>query len=583
MRSRRLPIRAALLALVALAASGARAAEPRLTRVEVEGAGALSRGEALDLLAVRPGDAWSAEAESSAVARLLPAYAVRGFLDASVTARTFENPDGVRVLFTVREGKAIPLSSIALEGLSAFRPDDVLSRFDTRAGRTLDASRLESDIDRLLHDYARGGYPFARVFLASAAREERTGPSLAYRVIEGPFLTLGGVRAEGNSRTRLSVIRRLTGLRFGEPYDQEAVDASSSRLMRSGLFRSVSEATARVEWKKKEAVVEMRVEEARTNRIAGAFGYAPGTGGAKGVVSGFADVSFLNILGTARSGGARWESPARETRRVRLFYREPWLLGSPFALGGELEQDVRDSTYSRVSGSLTSDVDLSRRVSAAFSAGLETMRPRREASPVPRSSKRAGGVSVAFEARDVPANPTGGFHMRIGSEYGDRRIEEEPERGIGGARVRQATLDGGWGLYRGLRGRAVLAWEVAGIGRLSSEDAIPSYDQFYLGGARTLRGYEEDQFRGSRIAWSRLELRYLTGYLSRVFLFLDGGYVYEEREEGDGVARREITKAGYGFGLRVDSAIGIVGVDYGLGEGDGWGEGKLHVSAEGDF
>jgi outer membrane protein assembly factor BamA len=353
--------------------------------------------------------------------------------------------------------------------------------------------------------------------------------------------------------------------------------------MRSGLFRTVSEASARVEWKKKEAFVEMRVEEARTNRIAGAFGYAPGTDGAKGVVSGFADVSFLNILGTARSGGARWESPARETRRVRLFYREPWLLGSPFALGGELEQDVRDSTYSRVSGSLTSDVDLSRRVSAAFSAGLETLRPRREASSVPRSSRRAGGVSVTFEGRDVPANPTGGLHIRIGSEYGERKIEEEPERGIDRTRVRQATLDGGFGLYRGLRGRAVLAWEASGTARLSNEDAIPSYDQFDLGGARTLRGYEEDQFRGSRIAWSRLELRYLTGYLSRVFLFVDGGYVYEEREEGESTAREEITKAGYGFGLRVDSAIGIVGVDYGLGEGDGWGEGKLHVSAEGDF
>jgi outer membrane protein assembly factor BamA len=542
----------------------------------------LSRSEVLDRLSLRPGDEWSASAESVAAVGLLGAYAELGRLDAEVTLRSFEGPAGVRLLVEVREGPAVPVGRLDIAGTELFRPEEVLDRFDTRVGKTLDSRRLEADVDRLLAAYGRKGFPFARLLVTSVGREEDR-LDLSLRIVEGPLLSLGDLRVTGNEHTKPATVRHLSKLAFGKPYDQDAVDASRIKLIRSGLFRAVSEPAVRVNWKEKEAVVEMDVEEARSNRIAGAIGYAPGPSGGEGIVSGYADVSFRNILGTARSGGARWERPSAETRRVRLFYREPWVLGGPFALGGELEQDIRDSTFTRVSGAISAGIDLSRRVSASFEVGLEGMRPRRDASPVPRSARRHGGVGIVFEGRDVPLNATGGVFLRIASEYAERRIEEERERGIEGETARQATLEAGYGLYQGAGARTVLAWEVAGIGRFSSEAFVPSYDQFYLGGARTLRGYEEDRFRGARVAWSRLEYRYLLGVLSRVFLFLDAGYVFAESEEEERVVSSEKVKRGYGFGIRFDSALGLLGVDYGLGEGDSFGEGKLHVSAEGEF
>ena len=211
------------------------------------------------------------------------------------------------------------------------------------------------------------------------------------------------------------------------------------------------------------------------------------------------------------------------------------------------------------------------------------MRPRREEGAIPRSSRLWGGVGFLFDGRDFPGNPTGGLLLRLGVEYGERKTEEEPDRGIEGESRRQATLDGRIGLYRSLRRRNVVAWEVEGIARFTDAPFVPLYDQFYVGGARTLRGYDEDQFLGSRLAWSRLEYRYLLGALSRVFLFADTGYIFSRREEGERVVLSERLKTGYGFGLRVDSAIGILGVDYGLGEGDSFADGKVHVSVEGDF
>ena len=101
----------------------------------------------------------------------------------------------------------------------------------------------------------------------------------------------------------------------------------------------------------------------------------------------------------------------------------------------------------------------------------------------------------------------------------------------------------------------------------------PVSDQVRFGWAKTLRGYEEDAFRGSLVAWGNFEYRYLLGRRSRVFLFLDGG-MYQRRER-EGLVRG--TKFGYGFGLRLETGLGLFGVDFGLGEGDSFLQAKVHV------
>ena len=109
---------------------------------------------------------------------------------------------------------------------------------------------------------------------------------------------------------------------------------------------------------------------------------------------------------------------------------------------------------------------------------------------------------------------------------------------------------------------------------------MPITDQFRFGGARTLRGYRENQFNGSKVAWANLEYRYLLARRSRVFVFLDSGYYWRRLDSGESV---EGYKLGYGFGLRIETGLGIISVDYGLGEGDGILAGKVHVGLINQF
>ena len=65
---------------------------------------------------------------------------------------------------------------------------------------------------------------------------------------------------------------------------------------------------------------------------------------------------------------------------------------------------------------------------------------------------------------------------------------------------------------------------------------------------------------------------------SRALAFVDVGYYFR-----GGSNPAKDTKLGYGIGLRAYTRLGIIGLDYGLGEGDRLLDGKLHVGLVREF
>jgi outer membrane protein insertion porin family len=103
---------------------------------------------------------------------------------------------------------------------------------------------------------------------------------------------------------------------------------------------------------------------------------------------------------------------------------------------------------------------------------------------------------------------------------------------------------------------------------------IPPTELFFLGGANTLRGYDEDWFFGPRRVYANIEYRLLTGRNSQFFAFVDLGAVTKV----DAPSVFDPLRAGYGFGLKLESKSGLLRLNYGLAEGSSVLEGKIHVN-----
>jgi hypothetical protein len=97
---------------------------------------------------------------------------------------------------------------------------------------------------------------------------------------------------------------------------------------------------------------------------------------------------------------------------------------------------------------------------------------------------------------------------------------------------------------------------LVGEGVFSSGRVEPA-EMYRLGGARSVRGYRENQFRGEQVGWANIEYRF--GGESRIFLFYDAGGYYRE-DEGWKLLD------GFGFGLMSSSRLGTVALSFGIGE-----------------
>ncbi|MFA7094484.1 MAG: BamA/TamA family outer membrane protein, partial [Thermovirgaceae bacterium] len=91
-----------------------------------------------------------------------------------------------------------------------------------------------------------------------------------------------------------------------------------------------------------------------------------------------------------------------------------------------------------------------------------------------------------------------------------------------------------------------------------SSGDLPWAEQFFLGGASTLRGYRDDEFYGDEMALGNFEIRIPVQEAISVVGFYDIGMA--------GDSAFSDLKSAYGFGFRVRTPIGNIRLDFGTGD-----------------
>jgi outer membrane protein insertion porin family len=176
-------------------------------------------------------------------------------------------------------------------------------------------------------------------------------------------------------------------------------------------------------------------------------------------------------------------------------------------------------------------------------------------------------LARVFDSRDSTANPSTGTRYLISDEVAGF-----------GADFNFNKINGEFRRYWPVGKTQTLAFRMnAGYGT----GHVP-FAQFYsAGGIDTLRGYNDDQFKGNRMFTTSVEYRFPVVKRVSAVLFTDAGDAWSTDPTAfpQGLVSDFSFKVGYGVGIRVVTPFGPVRLDYGFGSQGG----RLHFGFGGQF
>ncbi|MGB8658463.1 MAG: BamA/TamA family outer membrane protein [Candidatus Zixiibacteriota bacterium] len=393
------------------------------------------------------------------------------------------------------------------------------------------------------------------------------------------------IQLEGLKTTRKKVIMRELGSDVFGYFSQRRVDKSLSNLRRLSYIKDVKEAELLSDQNPEDGILKITLAERRNSSFSGILGYLPSSGG-KGSLFGSMALVFDNMFGTGRRMEWNWSKKDPYSSRFSFLYRENWIFALPPTLELKLDQADYDSTYLQLSFEATLLFNSTHWLSWGLKGGWERVISGSAARGyLPDSKKYKTGLIVTVDAVDQAENPRRGVLYRSEIGYVQKRNYPTTLLIPGKQRTFQTILALDLNHFVPVFKNQTFFLGLHLKDLETDEKMIPVSDQFKLGGINTIRGYREEEFFGTRVAWTNIEYRFLLDEYSRFFLFTDYGYFQRKTvSPRDGVLEKTSEgRLGYGFGFRIDSKAGLLGIDYALGENDRLSQGKIHFGVMNRF
>ncbi len=525
-----------------------------------------------------------------------------------------DTPLGVRITFVVTPNPT--LTRVVVEGRNVVDnqpvlPDKVIEDiFSPQYGKILNLRSFQDGVKKLNDWYQENGYVLAQVIdTPQVASDGTVTLVVAEGVVENievRFLTKDGNPTDDNGRpiqgrTRDFIITREFNLKPGDVFQRSRAQDDLQRVFSLGIFDDVRLSLNPSPTDPRKVIVVANVIERSTGSLAAGAGISSASG-----LFGTVSYQEQNVGGNNQKFGAEFQLGERE-QLFDISFTDPWIGGDPFRTsysvnafnrrsislvfdGGRNEVRLPNGDVPRIDR-LGGGLNFSRPLGEGWvaSVGLQyqlvsTRNNNRDivgadALGNPLTFSRSGVddlYSVQFGAvrdrRNDPLRPTSGSLLRFGME------QTIP---LGQGNILYNRLRGSYSYYIPVEflrlgdGPQALAFNVQ-AGTVLGD--LPPYEAFALGGVNSVRGYEEGGL-GSGRSFVQATAEYRFPIISIVggAVFLDAasdlGSASSVLGNPAGVRRKPGSGYGYGLGLRIQTPLGPLRIDYGIND---LGNSRIH-------
>lgn len=584
---------------------------PNVVAVEVEGNRQVDTNYILSIVGTKAGQ----PAEREQIDKDVEAIYNLGFFS-YVDVRVEPVADGIKVVYVVQENPVV--KEIRFEGNEVYSEDELKELVFTKPGNIFNSVFFRHDLERIRNKYQEDGYAMMRV--RDVQIEEGV---ITVKILEPK---VGEIAVQGNEKTKTYVIEREIKLKPGDHFNAKVLRHSLNKLQRLGYFETVN---VGFEPTQDPAFVNIivSVEEQRTGRIGLTIGHGSSSGWSGGL-----SYEDTNWKGLGRTASVGFETGKRD--QYWITYEEPFMDVDYYSWRVNLYRWEWDDIENYIGGESVFEYEETR-TGISVGAGKKFKRD-------PKLSWYATldwhDSEISYDdihwysefnkaAYQVSQNDTTGKYAGKSVEeiqriYFDEHMQSGKTFSITG-RLQRSTLDEYLSYPKGdvvsLNVEQALDflgsdWDftkywlearyytpVTRIGEifdidLGTEDTpvifaarvragfssgeIPFMDQYFLGGDKDLRGYEEDEFYGTEMFLANFEIRIPIEQAFGLVFFYDAGNAWGDSDPLIDYLYRTVGRGGsrsssfdlsdlhdsYGIGVRVRTPLGNLRIDLAEGE-----------------
>lgn len=526
-------------------------------------------------------------------------YLVDGFLGIQINEvfEMVESDSSARVVITISEGCQFTYGDKIIEGDYPIR---FKKEFEKKAkvlktGKPIDYFKIHQITYDLKTILANNGYPYANVIPNIDTNSTSSVTPIRFNIFSDSLVKIGDIVIEGSDKYPEYTAKRELKIKPGNIYRRNDIVKSERRLFESGYFSTLQLRQAEIQTNKYVPDFVLQVRERKPKYVT----VKTGAGQSEYVDLSWnfsAGVGKRNMFGSRKVDllGSIVYGVGKDSRiienLIRVRYTEPWLLGirMPLSLSFTFEPEVKHPLQDFRVQQWKVAVSTAKKFSPRTKGYLGLEYQQIDITGVPEDlqdevRKDTEGLSIRRRLyftmnRDSRINI---FNPRSGSM---REISIDYYGGFLGGDDNFTKVEGFISTYHIVWPGWISATRIKGgwVDAFGESKLVPSKDRLFLGGANTIRGFQEnsiaplqeDSLPGAGFSiifnqefrWKTIQIFNWIPGVKDLFknlpiwqsLFFDMGNGFREVDK----FRFDDLAYSYGTGIQIQSPAGPIRLDY---------------------
>lgn len=492
-------------------------------------------------------------------------------------------PEGVKLTYQLVSNPVV--KNVEFSGNTVFTSDYLKSIMQIPKDSVLNFVLVNQKLREIEDLYLKQGYMLVSIPNVQVFADGTLHIDISEGIVEDIVIV-------GNEKTKNYVITRELKLKKGKPFNKFLASRSMERLYNLGYFEDVNMKLLPGKTNEHDVIIEIDVIEQKTGIVTVGAGYSDADG-----TVGIIELGDTNFRGTGDKVNLHWEfGGAGDGKNYTLSYTRPWINDNGDSLGASIFNRIYEYDDYDANGDKVAEYDKRRKgwnltwghVSDEYRTNYFNFESSKE-SYDDHDGFETGEVMDKYLAKNnITDYHDSDWYKAIMDNFGTTNsftfthVFDNRDNYFNASKGRRISFAAQWGghglggdydfykftaegrFYKALGNGHILALRLMG----GYIDGDVSYGNLFdLGGSDTLRGYEDDQFKGKKMYAATLEYRFPIAKKVQGVLFTDAGSTWGI-DEGKipWYTDDDSLNWSVGVGIRLQTPIGPIRLDYGHGD-----------------